>query len=279
MRRFPEGRFGHFILMIFFGLFASGAWAQGAEKSMHHAIKASALGAEERFYSLDFLWFDNLAEGELRLDATEQPHILRAELVGRTQGIAAWLTGHRIQRYVAFMEKQPDGSLRSLSYQAQIIKRRFGKRITTGKRFLFDGENNRIVLENYAKGTFEKEKEFLLNEGPLPVDALTGFYNLRRGVYGKLVPGAHLAIPTVGSRGESKIRIEVLTRAEALHRDLFPETGLLVKVVLDPEVFDTRGGGMYIWFDPAGRPARGIVEDVIGLGDVRGHLRRKDLGP
>lgn len=279
MTRFPEGRFGHLILLIFFGLFASGALARDVEKSMHDAIKASALGREEHFYSLDFLWFDNLADGELTLDATGQPHILRAELVGRTQGIAAWLTGHRTQRYVAYMEKQPDGSLRSLFYQAEVNKNRFGKRTTTGKRFLFDGENNRVILENHAKGTFEKKKEFLIHEGPLPVDALTGFYNLRRGVYGKLVPGAHLEIPTIGSRGESKIKIEVLARSQAIHRDLFPETGLLLKVVLDPEVFDTRGGGMYIWFDPAGRPARGIVEDVIGLGDVRGHLLRKDLGP
>ena len=279
MTRFPECRFVHVILLIFFGFVGSGALGQDAEKSLHGAIKAAALGAEEHFYSLDFLWFDNLAEGELRLDATEQPHILRAELIGRTQGLATWLTGHRTQRYVAFMEKQPDGSLRSLSYQAQVIKRRFGKRTITGKRFLFNSAGNRIILENYAHGTFQKKKEFLINEGPLPVDALTGFYNLRRGVYGKLVPGARLEIPTVGSRGKSQIKIEVLTWAEAFHRDLFPETGLLLKVALDPEVFDTRGGGMYIWFDPAGRPARGIVEDVIGLGDVRGHLRREGLGP
>jgi hypothetical protein len=40
-------------------------------------------------------------------------------------------------------------------------------------------------------------------------------------------------------------------------------------------VFDTKGADLYVWFDDTGRPARGIVENVIGMGDVYGHLREE----
>jgi hypothetical protein len=42
---------------------------------------------------------------------------------------------------------------------------------------------------------------------------------------------------------------------------------------MDKEVFDTGGGMVFVWFDKYDRPARGIVENVIGLGHVRGRLR------
>jgi hypothetical protein len=52
---------------------------------------------------------------------------------------------------------------------------------------------------------------------------------------------------------------------------------LLLKVKIDKELFDTDNGIVYVWLDPQGRPAQVVVEDVIGLGDVRGTLQKEEL--
>jgi hypothetical protein len=84
-----------------------------------------------------------------------------------------------------------------------------------------------------------------------------------------------LTIPTFTSRGIAEIVIEVMRGPQRLARPFFPATGTLLRVTVDPEVFDTKGADLYVWFDETGRPARGIVENVIGLGDVYGHLREE----
>jgi hypothetical protein len=65
-----------------------------------------------------------------------------------------------------------------------------------------------------------------------------------------------------------------LTDAERPEDPFFPRHGLLGRAVLDDEILDTRSGTVYVWFDDLGRPQRGIVENVIGLGNVRGKLRQ-----
>ena len=60
---------------------------------------------------------------------------------------------------------------------------------------------------------------------------------------------------------------------------LKPLAGRVVSIVnydsfwVDPEVFDTSDGTIYIWYDDEGRPARGIIEDIAGIGDIRGVMR------
>lgn len=237
------------------------------------AMLAQGPAAEHHVYNLDFIFFRNLAEGELKLETTDNPDVLRAELVGRTLGIAAWLTGDRTQRYTAFMEKQKDGSLRSLTFESQVVKRKNGRWKTTHKRFRFDERRHRVFLEKARNGIFSVDKQFEFQEGQSPVDILTGFYNLRAGRYGEVRSGRRLQVPTVTSKGFGQIEVAVLTPEEGREIGFFPKEGILLQVTLDPEVFETSAGGMYIWFDETGRPARGAVEDVIGLGDVKGFLR------
>lgn len=233
------------------------------------------LVAEHHVYSLDFLVFRNLAEGELRLRAADQPGVLRAELIGRTLGVAAWLTGDRTQRYISFMEKQADGSLRSLSHESQILKRKADGWQNRRKHYRFDYVQRKVFQTKARSGGFSPSKEFDLPAGEQPVDILTGFYNLRAGCYGALIPGRRLEIPSFSSKGLSTIGIEVLLPAERQELTFFPSNGTLLQVTLDPEVFETTDGNMYIWFNDSGQPARGILENVIGLGDVRGRLRKE----
>jgi hypothetical protein len=104
---------------------------------------------------------------------------------------------------------------------------------------------------------------------------LTAFYNLRTGVYGPLVRGAHYLIPTYSGKGFVDMEVNVLTAEQHAKQKYFPSHGLLVLAKIDPQIFETDSGNLYFWFNEEGIPERGIVKDVIGLGDVRGYLEKE----
>ena len=237
----------------------------------------SALTGEDYSYGIDFLFFTRLAEGELRLTGTAEPDVLRAELIGRTLGIASWLTGDRTQTYRSLMRLMPDGSLASIEHQSEIRKTRWGRTKTRGKIRRFDYARGRISETRLTQGIAGPAKEFDIPAGQRPVDILTAFYNLRTGVYGPLQRGAQIMIPTFSGKGFVDFEVHVLSVEEQASQDYFPDHGLLIQVTVDPEIFDTRSGSLYLWFDQRGIPGRGIVEDMIGLGDVRGYLDKEGI--
>lgn len=230
-----------------------------------------ALVGEDLAYYMDFLVFKQLAAGELRLLRTEQPHVFKAELIGRTLGIAAWLAGDRIQSYSTVMEQAPDGSLRGIEHVSRIHKRSFRGIKDRGKRHRYDYAARQVTVEKARDGVYRPGEAFAFPKGVDPVDMLSAFYNLRTGVYGPLVRGAKFSIPTFSSDGFSDIKVAVLTAEEQAHQAYFPRHGMLLRITLDPEVFDTGSGNIFVWLNAAGVPESGIVEDVIGLGDVKGY--------
>jgi len=236
------------------------------------------LAGERHAYTLDFLAFKDLAEASLQMTAEQLPGRYRAELVARTLGIASWLSGERTQRYVSIMEEDENGRLRSISHESTIHKRNGGRWSDRQKRYRFDHQAGKVYQEKGENGKFNPGLVFELPPGETPVDILTGFYNLRAGVYGRLIPGTRLHIPTFTSRGISTIDVEVLASPERRARSFRPG-GTLLRIRVDPEVFETRGAALFVWFDEAGRPAGGIVENVIGLGNVHGRLREEHMQP
>ena len=106
-----------------------------------------------------------------------------------------------------------------------------------------------------------------------PNDILTSYFNFRAGFFGPLEPGRHYLVPTFNRKGAGNIEIDLLTDAERQGLDFFPAGGMVARLKVDPEIFDSKDGGIYVWLDEQLRPARGIVQNVIGLGDVRGTLR------
>ncbi len=239
----------------------------GAVRSIQQLV------GENNFYSIDFLFFSRLAEGTLRFSGTDQPNVYRAELVGRTRGVASWLSGDRTQTYTSLMELMTDGSLRSIEHVSKIRKRKWGKLRNRSKRYRYDYAQGKIFEEKSKEGVVRSKKEHDMPEGQQPVDMLTAFYNLRTGVYGPLVRGTKLLIPTYSKGKFPKIEVNILNAQQQAKHRYFSPHGLLVQAKIDPEIFDTGNGNLYFWLNNAGVPERGIVEDVIGLGDVKGYLQ------
>ncbi len=241
------------------------------------AKNVAQMVGESYRYSIDFLFFKRLAEGELRLSRTEQPDVYRAELIGRTLGVASWLSGDRTQTYTTLMAWTPEGSFRSIEHTSRIVKRKWGKWQDRRRKHRYDYTKGIVFEEKSKEGVISSTKQRKIPEGQQPVDMLTAFYNLRAGVYGPLVAGSRFLIPTYSGKGFAEITVTVLPVERRAEHEYFPAHGLLLFAELDPDIFDTDSGKLYFWFNDAGVPERGIVKDVIGMGDVRGTLIVEDL--
>ena len=224
-------------------------------------------------YDISFLWFDHLAKGHFRLQPGERPGTYRAVLEARTLGLAAWLTQDRVQKYVSLMERGADGRLRSLQYESWIIRRKKGKEVNRTKRFTFDYAKREVRIEKLADGKPMWQQVLPMVGDSPPNDILTAYFNFRDGYFGPIEPGKHYVVPTFNRQGAGDIEIDLLTRAERQALHLFPATGMVARLKVDPDIFDSEEGGIYVWLDAQMRPAQGIVQNVIGLGDVRGTLR------
>lgn len=263
--------------LLLLGLWA--APAPGAELRPDHPVlqerplSLPALVGEELSYDISFLWFDHLAEGHLSFAAGERPGTYRAVLEARTLGVAAWVTKDRRQRYVSLMEVGPDGRLRSLSFESHIIKGEGKKRSDTTRIYTFDHDKRQVRFQRARNNKFHHDELLPMAGEGAPNDILTALFNFRAGFFGPLKPGGRYTIPTFNRKANEKIRIEILADAERPDDPFYPRHGLLGRVFLDDEVLDTEGGAVYVWFDDLGRPSRGVVENVIGLGSVRGTVR------
>ncbi|MGE4580054.1 MAG: hypothetical protein AB7F21_10995 [Desulfuromonadales bacterium] len=244
------------------------------EAVLSPAAAIEALLGEDYIYDVSFLWFDQLAEGRIRLERAESPHTYRAMLEAKTLGVAAWLTGDRVQRYVSVMQATDDGRLHSQVYESHILKKKKGKINNRIKRYTFDSENRTILYQKFNGDKKVSEEVIAWNHEEWPDDFLTAFYNFRLGNSGPLVPGARYRIPTFKKEGPTDILIEILSEKARPSKAFFPAGGHLVKVILDPDVFETAGGDVFMWMDASGRPVKGLVEKVIGLGDVKGTMRQ-----
>lgn len=235
------------------------------------------LAGEDHLYAIDFLFFKELAAGEMRLSKTDRPNVYKAELVGRTLGVASWLAGDRRQAYTALMEQSPDGSLRSMQYVANVTRKRWGKQRDSSRSLEFDYVQGTVSDVKSKDGVSQPKAVHQIPQGQQPVDMLTAFYNLRTGVYGPLEHGARFSIPTYAKGAFPTIEVSVLTEDEQAKQDYFPAHGLLIRAIVDQEVFGSDSGTLYFWIDNRGLLERGIVEDIIGLGDIKGYLTEKSL--
>ncbi len=230
--------------------------------------------AERYQYDISFLWFSRIASGELSLQPAGEAGLWRAQLGAQTRGVAAWLTSERVQQYASLMALDKAGRLTALRHDSKTVKTEEGRQRIRLKSYLFDHEGRRVVQKVNRYGREKEEIQPMPDD--TPSDALTAFFNVRRGVYGPLKAGNQYRIPAYSRKGPTEIIVDVLAARQRPRRPKFPDQGLLLAVQVDQEVFDTNDGIVYVWLDELGRPAQVVVENVIGLGDVRCTLREKE---
>lgn len=262
-------------IVIFFLLLLTAAGAGAAPPNKPSVPAAPKSKAETFLYDISYLCFDRLAEGRLTLSPGERAGSFRAELEARTLGVAGWLTGDRAHRYISLMESGPDGRFYFLSHESSIIKGKGKAKEIRGKRYLFDAARGEVRYQRLKEGKVSRETIIPVDRQAPPSDVLTAFVNFRSGFFGPIEAGRRYEIPTFSHKGNSKIVVETVSEIERRYYPSFPAGGVLARVTVDGEVFDTGGGHIFVWFDANGAPVQGMVEDVIGIGTVRGMLRRE----
>jgi hypothetical protein len=244
-----------------------------AAGSVYRQKPVQTLIGEFLDFDIAFLWFDRLAEGRLTLSPGERPDTYQAVLEARTLGIAAWLSGEREHHYVTQME-MGEGKFRALHHEARIVRWRGSSSLQRVKRYTFDHAARQVHFQRFKDGAVMHDAVLPMDQHGPGIDILTVSYNFRAGVYGPLHPGAHFRIPTFHHKGTGYITIDILTDQQRQQQPFFPRTGgVLLKVQVDPEIFDTGNGILHVWLDEQGRPARSMVEKVAGIGTVRGIMR------
>lgn len=266
-------------LLLVTGLFVSAPGPVDAAESLPVAAKKASLQSlidVDRHYNLSFLWFDSLAAGQLsfRRDPSA-PNRYRAILDAKTLGVAAWLTGDRKQHYESLMEMTPQGRFVALEYRSMIYKKRGGEVVEQTKSYKFEPATRTIFVTRHKAGQTGEEKPRKIVCETCPVDFLTAGFNFIIGADGPLEPGVRKEILTFTDKGERNIIIEVLGAADWPKTPFLKKgSGILLKIILPTEILDTGGGAVYALLDEKILPQRVIVEKVLGLGDVRGELRR-----
>ncbi|TYO98765.1 uncharacterized protein DUF3108 [Geothermobacter ehrlichii] len=260
------------LLLLSSPVAAAGDPAAGNPVAGTAELPPSIAGLPGRTYHYDiaFLWFRRLARGEFYLAPGDTPGIWRAVLDARTLGIAAWLTRDREQKYESLMRLDGQGRLHTIWHSSTIYKGKGEKRRGRTKVYHYDHEARQVRVTVERNGMVTEGDPMPMPDGKEPVDVLTAFFNFRAGVYGPLEVGRRVVVPTFSRKGPSDIVIDILPRSD-WPSGYRPEGDVLFcRVTLDQEVFNTGGGHVYVWLDRRGMPLGGVVENVLGMGDVRG---------
>lgn len=235
-----------------------------------HPIQA--LVNESLAYDISFLWFDRLAAGTIELRAGEEPGTFQVLMQARTLGIAAFLTRDRVEKYQTLMRIGEDGLLHPLWHSSHTIRGRGESRSEKLSKYSFDYQSRRVRYEKAKNGRRYADRWYPMEADRPVFDILSALYNLRLGFFGK-VGDKRILIPTFHRQGYQDIVVAPLDRLDSKDARFFAGTKTQARILVDPEVFGTKGRAVLASFDEQMRPHKGIIKNVIGLGDVRGELR------
>lgn len=258
-------------LLVVFLLLPTLVFADQTTSKPGHPI-AKMLG-EKLSYDVSFLWFKRLAAGTISLSPGPEPGQYIALLEARTLGLTAFLTRDRVEKVETLMEIGPDGLLRPLVQNALTIKGEGSSQTERVRSYHFNYDQRAVFYKNWKTGKESQEKTYPMDKDGPVYDLLSAFYNVRAGMFGPVVRGDHLALPTFTRRGTEDIVIARVVEEEQKRHTFFPQGTVLCKVLVDPDTFGTNGRDVFVGLDDEMVPRRVIVKNVIGLGDVRGVLK------
>jgi hypothetical protein len=179
-------------------------------------------------------------------------------------------SGHRKEIYRSTMTTINNGKrLIPLKFEEySVIGEWYRKRTTT-----YNYPARKVIVEGEKEGKPMKREEMEIPVGVLYDDPVTAFYNLRFEVYGKVEPGREFILRTIPSKGQEIIRIQVAKKEEAekAREAEKVKTGkdLLIRILLDREMWGRKKGELEIWFNRDLLPISGVVKDIPIFGNER----------
>ena len=261
------------IIILFSFLFLTGTSGASFSRELplvNHPI--NSLIGESLKYDISFLWFDSLAEGSIQLLPGEQPETFLVVMEARTLGVAAFVTKDRIERFQTLMKIGPSGLLYPLWHSSHTIRGKGESRSEKITRNTFDYFSGQVRYQKIKNGHAYTDQLYTMEKDKPLFDILSALYNLRLGFFGKSGQEA-LLIPTFHRKGTQNIVVEPLQKVSRKDKKFFAADVVKCRILVDPSVFGTKGQDILASFDKKMRPKKGIIKNVIGLGDVRGKLR------
>ncbi|MEA3361746.1 MAG: DUF3108 domain-containing protein [Thermodesulfobacteriota bacterium] len=235
-----------------------------------HPIQS--LVGETLAYDVSFLWFDHLAEGSITLTLGEGTGTFLVVMEAKTLGMAAFFTRDRVEKYQTLMKIGASGLLQPLWHSSHTIRGKNNSRSEKITRYTFDYDSAQVRYQKIKNNHAYADELFSMeNDKPL-FDILSALYNLRLGFYGQAGQETIL-IPTFHRKGTQDIVVEPLKKIKKKDRKFFAADPVQCRILVDPSVFGTKGRDILTSFDKGMRPQKGIIKNVIGLGDVRGKFR------
>jgi hypothetical protein len=273
-----------FSLALFF--FASSSYALEAKpaKSLTRGEyndflpsgKITRFTGETLYYDISFLWFENAATAKVSFFRKNGKYY--SVLEASTKGFVGFFTSYRKHFYKTEFEVIDNGKqLRPKTFLRQVI---IGSHVEDTQH-KFDYVQR---LHTWKKHVNKKRIEAGQDEIPPESafnDILTSFYNVRNGIYGKLIKGMKFKIKTIPEKGHDEISVHIWSDQDQeqfrIEEDREKREELLVNIVVPKEIFKSKTGELMVWTSKHYLPVETIVKDYILLGDLHARFTHREM--
>ena len=264
----------NFLIFLFCSLILSIPTLTLAKDPHQYSIGKRFCG-ESLIYDLNFMVIFHAAECQVMLMPNPNGRGYLGILSAQTKGLVNWVTKQRKHIYRAYMNETDSGH-RLQSWYIEKIVIKGDEKVET--RYWLDYKNRRIYYQVLQQNRIVYMDCDHIPPGVVYDDIISAFYNFRAGSYGALKPAQNYVINSIPMQNVSTFNISTLGAAEEARkrRSLgWNDRGnYLVRALISKEVFGTKAGIVYGLLDKNSLPLSGVVEDVIGFGNVEGQLRQ-----
>lgn len=258
-----------------------------------HAETAPHPPDETFTYNIEFLWFTQAAQGELKFRRLGGNRY-KAELIAETKGLVGVLMYGRKNHYISEMAFDPQKRRFISRLYTKLVYKPDGTERTTA---IIDPKNRTVSWKYFWKDQLKGSGVDPMPPGARVEDLLSALFNFRNGGLGALEPGKAITLFTLpdykakatdkNSEGDEKKfqRFEIrLPTAKAEHEYRMKykrkeKKGVLALVKVPKNLFGQETGEVRVWLDTKMVPLAATIEDAILFGDVHGVLLKPKTTP
>lgn len=242
-----------------------------------HSYQIDCLPGEVKEYKLNYdigFWiFKRIGVGTAILERTDKPDTYRVTLEAHPVGIFTSIVKRQVIYQTVMEYDKKTNKLKPLLSSQKRIK---GKN-AMDKTIKFDYEKRVCVFEYRKNDVLEKGKTITIPSEANPEDPVTAFHNFCDGTYGEIKEGSTCNIKIIVKEKPSNLSFEMCSKdckkEFAIQED--NDFGFIAKICLAPEVINSTKGEILVCFSKDSIPLMVKVKDVIGFGDLYGHLVNK----